>query len=232
MSKNKVNLTQDEILRKNLSDKKYREINREKINAKMRVWYGVNKEKIKEKRDKEKIKLSDKKTYKKNKNNPEFLEKKKERNRLYREKNKNNPEFLEKKKIANKKWKDKNPDYYNEYSNSRKKVDVVFKLTSLLKSSIYYHLNNKNFIKKHKTNSIIGCGYLEVKNYIESKFEPWMSWENYGKYNGELNYGWDIDHIIPLSSAKSEEELLKLFHFTNLQPLCSYTNRYIKKDKI
>lgn len=77
----------------------------------------------------------------------------------------------------------------------------------------------------------MGCTYLEVKNHLESKFEPWMSWENYGKYNGELNYGWDIDHIIPLSSAKTEEELLKLFHYSNLQPLCSYTNRYVKKNK-
>ena len=49
----------------------------------------------------------------------------------------------------------------------------------------------------------------------ESKFESWMTWDNYGLYNGELNYGWDIDHIIPLASAKT---------------VCSKVNRYIKKD--
>lgn len=59
-----------------------------------------------------------------------------------------------------------------------------------------------------------------------------MSWDNYGKYNGTLNYGWDIDHIIPISSAKNEEEMLLLNKFSNLQPLCSFTNRYIKKDNI
>lgn len=59
-----------------------------------------------------------------------------------------------------------------------------------------------------------------------------MTWENRGLYNSELNYGWDIDHIIPLSSALTEEDILKLNHYTNLQPLCSYTNRYIKKDNI
>ena len=57
-----------------------------------------------------------------------------------------------------------------------------------------------------------------------------MTWENHGKYNVELNYGWDIDHIIPLYSAVDEEELIKLNHYKNLQPLCSFTNRYIKKD--
>jgi len=58
-----------------------------------------------------------------------------------------------------------------------------------------------------------------------------MTWENYGKYNGDADYGWDIDHIIPLSMAKTEEEIIKLCHHTNLQPLCSFTNRVIKKDK-
>lgn len=59
-----------------------------------------------------------------------------------------------------------------------------------------------------------------------------MTWKNRGLYNGELNYGWDIDHIIPSSSAASEEEIIRLNHYTNLQPLCSRINRNIKKDKL
>jgi len=56
-----------------------------------------------------------------------------------------------------------------------------------------------------------------------------MSWDNHGLYNGEFNYGWDIDHIIP---ASSEEEILRLNHYTNLQPLCSKINRDIKKNNL
>jgi hypothetical protein len=59
-----------------------------------------------------------------------------------------------------------------------------------------------------------------------------MNWENRGLYNGELNYGWDIDHKIPLSTAETEEEIYKLNHYSNLQPLCSKVNRDIKKDKL
>jgi len=59
-----------------------------------------------------------------------------------------------------------------------------------------------------------------------------MNWDNHGKYNGEFNFGWDLDHIIPISSAITEQEVIKLNHFTNLQPLCSKINRYIKKNKL
>ena len=83
--------------------------------------------------------------------------------------------------------------------------------------------------KSKKSQEILGCSFEDFKAYLESKFEFWMNWENYGLYNGEVNYGWDIDHIIPLSSAKLEEEIVKLNHYTNLQPLCSKVNRDIKK---
>jgi hypothetical protein len=86
--------------------------------------------------------------------------------------------------------------------------------------------------KLNRTEKILGCTIIQFKSHLQSQFQPWMSWDNYGKYNGELNYGWDIDHIIPISSAKTEEEIIKLNHYTNLQPLCSKVNRYIKKDKI
>ena len=71
-----------------------------------------------------------------------------------------------------------------------------------------------------------------MRFYLESRFEDWMDWENRGIYTGEFNSGWDIDHIIPISSAKSEEEIISLNHYTNLQPLCSKINRDIKKNKI
>jgi len=43
--------------------------------------------------------------------------------------------------------------------------------------------------------------------------------------------GKNLDYIIPISSTKTEEEILKLNHYTNLQPLCSKVNRDIKKNK-
>ena len=89
-----------------------------------------------------------------------------------------------------------------------------------------------DYSKTSRTQEILGCSFEEFKIYLESKFENWMSWENRGEYNGEFNYGWDIDHVIPLTHATSKEELVKLSHYTNLQPLCSKINRDIKKNNL
>jgi hypothetical protein len=44
-----------------------------------------------------------------------------------------------------------------------------------------------------------------------------MSWTNHGNY-------WHLDHIIPVSWAKSEKELYELNHYTNYQPLSAKEN--------
>lgn len=88
-------------------------------------------------------------------------------------------------------------------------------------------------VKKNSKINILGCTIEEFKVYLEKNWESWMNWENYGKYSkGVENFGWDIYHIIPISSAKTPDDVIKLNHYTNLTPMCSFKNRYIKKDKI
>jgi hypothetical protein len=120
----------------------------------------------------------------------------------------------------------------NTYRNKRRQSDPLFKLSTNLRTMIGGVIKKNGYKKLSKTELILGCSFEHLKQYLESNFEQWMSWDNYGLYNGELNYGWDIDHIVPLSSALNENDLLRLNHYTNLKPLCSYNNRYIKKDKI
>ena len=78
----------------------------------------------------------------------------------------------------------------------------------------------------------MGCSFEEFKEYIQSQFESWMTWKNYGSYNGKKNSRWQFDHRIPMASAITEEDIIKLNHYTNLQPLCSYINQNIKRDKM
>ena len=86
-------------------------------------------------------------------------------------------------------------------------------------------IKSNGFRKKLKTELIIGCKFDFLLNHIENQFEPWMNWSNYGKYNGDYKFGWDIDHIIELQTSNSEEELLRLNHYSNLRPLDSKINR-------
>jgi hypothetical protein len=52
--------------------------------------------------------------------------------------------------------------------------------------------------------------------HIESKLKNGMSLDNHGK--------WHLDHIIPLATAKTVEEIIKLNHYTNFQPLWAEEN--------
>ena len=120
----------------------------------------------------------------------------------------------------------------NYYHKNKMQSDVVYRIKNLTTGIISESFRQNGYTKKSRTYEILGCSFDEFKIYLESKFENWMNWENRGLYNGELNYGWDIDHIIPLASAEAEEDIIRLNHYTNLQPLCSKINRDIKRDII
>lgn len=72
---------------------------------------------------------------------------------------------------------------------------------------------------------MIGCSIEELKQYLEKQFKEGMTWDNYGE--------WHIDHIIPCAAfdLTKEEEQLKCFNYTNLQPLWAEENEK-KGDKI
>lgn len=120
----------------------------------------------------------------------------------------------------------------NSIDREKRKNNALHKLKCNIRHNIREGIKRNKFNKNSNTKNILGCSFDELKKHLESKFEPWMTWQNYGLYNGELNYGWDIDHIIPLSSAETQEDIIKLNYYTNLQPLCSKFNRDIKKDNV
>lgn len=169
----------------------------------------------------------------------------KEKSKLYfrklsditKEKNKNRSTEFNKKNKESIKLKQKiyslnNKEERNNREKRRRKNDSLFRLKENTKSYIRKSIRVGGYIKTKRTTEIIGCSFEEFKVYLESKFEPWMDWFNYGLYNGQTKFGWDVDHIIPLSSAITVEDIIKLNHYTNLQPLCSYINRNVKKDKL
>ena len=109
--------------------------------------------------------------------------------------------------------------------NNRMKSDPVFKLSKNLRNRLVEFLKTKKITKKNKTFQMVGCTPEFLKEYLEKRFKPGMTWKNH-----TIN-GWHVDHRTPLSSAKTLEEVQKLAHYTNLQPMWSTLNRK-KSNKI
>jgi hypothetical protein len=203
--------------------KEYREKNKDKILKREKEYREKNKEKISEY-----MKDYMKEYYVEN---LKGTEKEKERHEKYREKNKDKAkeyrvENKDKSKEYMKKYREENKEELkrknNEYKKRKRIEDPIFKFRESMYSMISKILKG---YKNEQTMKIIGCDMDSFILYVESQFEPWMSWENYGKYNSEYEYGWDIDHIIELKTANSVDDLLKLNHYKNLRPLDSRINR-------
>jgi hypothetical protein len=123
-------------------------------------------------------------------------------------------------------WKRSNIERHvqnqNEYKKNRLKNDIQFKLKLRIRS----RLGRIKFNNSIRTVDWLGCSIEELKRYLESKFQPGMTWDNYGKH------GWHIDHIKPLSSfdLTNDNQLREACHYTNLQPLWAKDN-LVKSNK-
>ncbi len=149
------------------------------------------------------------------KNNPEKVREGKLKH--YRE---NRDKILEQKKEYRKRNRPSIRDYQREYNKHyiphKLKTDETYKIKYKMRKLIAYSLWSGGYTKTSRTFEILGISYEEFKVYMERQFEKGMSWGNHGE--------WHIDHIIPLASAHTEADVIKLNHYTNLQPLWAKDN--------
>ncbi len=146
------------------------------------------------------------------------LYKTKNRERILAYKKKNRDENKESIREYRKRWRLKNlekvklkkQEYGRQYLKNPKN-----KLANSFRGRIKRAFDGN--YKSGTWKNMLGCSIEECKIYLESKFQPGMTWENHG------NYGWHLDHKKPISSF-SIEDLHKAFHYTNLQPLWAIDN--------
>lgn len=100
----------------------------------------------------------------------------------------------------------------------RKETDPLFRLKKLVRQSIRDSFKRKGLIKSSKTATLLGCSLKDFYQYILLTYKNNYN-ENYNK-NTKIH----IDHIVPLSTAKTEEEVKRLCHYTNLQLLKAEDN--------
>jgi hypothetical protein len=148
------------------------------------------------------------------KNYLKHIEKRKKESRDYRLKNLEKVKTTEQK--SRQKHKEKRIKYSIDYHKKRRKTDILFKLRHRISSLINSKIKFFGYTKKSKCYDILGCDFLFFKEHIESKFTNGMNWDNYGE--------WHLDHIKPISLAKTEEDIIKLNCYTNFQPLWAIDN--------
>jgi hypothetical protein len=179
------------------------------------------------------------------KNNPKILE----RERIWENKNK------EKRKLWKKKYKIDNKDKISKQSKehyrinkkeilkkrkssnkNRRKSDLLYRLRNNLSRQINKMLKS-NGANKNRASILNHLTYdiEELKKHIEFLFEPWMTWENQGRYtidnwkdNDPTTWTWQVDHIIPHSTFKYEsmdcEEFRQCWALSNLRPYSAKQN--------
>jgi len=103
----------------------------------------------------------------------------------------------------------------------RRKIDLKYRLNSNMSSVISNCLKGKKAGKKWQ--DLVGYTLTDLMKHLESRFEPWMNWKNYGK--------WHIDHIKPQSlfnyKTAEDKEFKECWALNNLQPMEKIAN--IKK---
>lgn len=146
----------------------------------------------------------------------DFPDRVKEVRRNSRNKNK---EYYNTKK---KDWDKSNRDYINSYKRKKYNNEPEYKMQVFCRQIVRRMFKSTGVKKCYKTQEILGYTPLELKQHIEDQFKEGMSWDNHGE--------WHVDHIVPISRAKSLAEGLVLSQLDNLQPLWAKEN-LIKSNK-
>lgn len=110
----------------------------------------------------------------------------------------------------------------SEYKSNKRRVSPVFNLKCNIARRLRLNLNRtKTYTEKSMMYGITGINGEAMRNYLHSTFES-----NYGMPREWItNFKVEIDHIIPLSTAKTIEDVKRLNHYTNLQLLFKEDNQ-------
>jgi len=105
----------------------------------------------------------------------------------------------------------------------KRRTNPGFRIITNLRSRLQELLGGS---KSRTTLELIGCNYEQLRLHLEKQFKPGMTWENYGVYTFGGPRTWHVDHRTPCAAfdLTKEENQIKCFHYTNLQPLWADEN--------
>ena len=197
--------------KRNEYSKQYNRENKEQIRIRNKKYREDHKEEFK-KRDREyAIKHKDEIAERYKKWAKEHSEQLAEYNKKYR---KENAEEISNKR---KKYSKEHRKEITKYYLNKRETDPLFKMSTQVRGLIRISLKKNGYSKNTSTYDILGCDYQTLMAHLK---ESWLN--NYGtEWNGEPYH---IDHIIPLATAKTEQEIIDLCYYKNLQMLKPHDN--------
>lgn len=89
----------------------------------------------------------------------------------------------------------------------------ILRIISTQKRRVRLICQKKGIKKVLNFDVIFGIDRDGFKTYLEGMFYGEITWENY------LDKVWEVDHIVPLYSVETFDDLVRLSHYSNLQPL-------------
>jgi hypothetical protein len=136
---------------------------------------------------------------------------KREHNRAYYQRNK------ERLVPYHAQWKKDNPKKFAKHRRTYKRKNPHVRIGNSLRRRVSRLLGASQSRGRYR--KLIGCSPQDLMLSLECRFEPGMTWQNYGS-------AWHIDHILPLSSYDLTDptQQREAFHYTNLQPLWASAN--------
>ena len=118
---------------------------------------------------------------------------------------------------SNNKLNSKCKKCHNLHRSNKRKETPVLKLMENLKRRIREMVVLYGFEKTNLSSEMLGTDRYGLQQYFENRFRDGMDWDNYGSH-------WVVDHMLPMSEIETYEDLVRLCHYTNLQPLLKGEN--------
>jgi RNA ligase (TIGR02306 family) len=137
-------------------------------------------------------------------------------------------EHANKRKLNSKNWKIANPNKVKEYQKkcyTNRKKNHITNLSDRLRQSIKHAFKHKGLVKIGRTFDLLKYQPGDLFNYLSQYMDKPCLVCN--KVNININNA-DIDHIIPISSAITYQDIINLNQLSNIRLICHICN--IKKS--
>jgi hypothetical protein len=117
----------------------------------------------------------------------------------------------------------KTPEYRRALKR-RLLTDPQRQLQARVSRLFRYALAGVGALKRSKTFEMLGYSPADLVAHLERQFVSGMGWHNMKR--------WQIDHIVPVSSARDEADVVALNQLPNLRPMWADENNRKNNKRI